>query len=199
MDALVQTPALGTIDGYLSRLQAALARLRHEELEVIVESLIDAWRRDAQVFICGNGGSAATASHFACDLGKGTITPGLKRMRALSLSDAIPMMTAWGNDSDYSDIFAEQLTNLMNPGDLLIAISGSGNSPNVLKAVEYARAHGGHTIALTGFAGGKIKDLAAHSVIVGAECIQIVEDVHMAIEHTVCMSLTRRFQDIAAA
>ncbi|MBK6656651.1 MAG: SIS domain-containing protein [Proteobacteria bacterium] len=199
MDALAQTPALGTVDGYLSRLQAALARLRHEELEFIVDSLLDAWRRDAQVFICGNGGSAATASHFVCDLGKGTITPGLKRMRALSLSDAIPMMTAWGNDSDYSDIFAEQLANLMNAGDLLIAISGSGNSPNVLKAVEYARAHGGKTIALTGFAGGKIKDLAGHSVIVGAECIQIVEDVHMAIEHTVCMSLTQRFKTLAAS
>ena len=198
MDALAHTPALGTIDGYLTRLQAALSRLRHDELELMVDALIDAWRRDAQVFICGNGGSAATASHFACDLGKGTITPGLKRMRVLSLSDAIPMMTAWGNDSDYSDIFAEQLTNLMNPGDVLIAISGSGNSPNVLKAVAYARANGGHTIALTGFAGGKIKDLAAHSVIVGAECIQIVEDVHMAIEHTVCMSLTRRFQEISA-
>jgi len=199
MDALAQHPALGTIDGYLTRLTAALSRLRHDELETIVDSLLDAWRRDAQVFICGNGGSAATASHFACDLGKGTITPGIKRMRALSLSDAIPMMTAWGNDSDYSDIFAEQLANFMNPGDLLIAISGSGNSPNVLKAVEYARTHGGHTIALTGFAGGKIKDLAAHSVIVGAECIQIVEDVHMAIEHTVCMRLTRRFQEMPAA
>lgn len=199
MDALVNTPALGTVAGYLSRLTVALETLRHGELDAIVDRLLDAWQRGAQVFICGNGGSAATASHFACDLGKGTIQPGRRRIRAISLSDAIPTMTAWANDSDYSEIFVQQLINLMNPGDLVIGISGSGNSPNVLKAIEYARDHGAHTIGLIGFAGGKLKDLAAQSVIVPADCIQIVEDVHMAIEHTVCMSLYARMQAAPAA
>ncbi|MGE0384270.1 MAG: SIS domain-containing protein [Gammaproteobacteria bacterium] len=199
MDALAEHPALATVAGYLERLQAAIARLQHEQIEAIVDRLLDAWREDRKVFIFGNGGSAATASHFACDLGKGTIHPGTKRFRVISLSDAIPTMTAWANDADYSEVFVQQLANLLDPGDLVIGISGSGNSPNVLKAVEYGRRHGAHTIALTGFAGGKLKDIAAQSLIVPAECIQIVEDVHMAIEHTVCMRLYGRFQAAAGA
>lgn len=198
MDAITNHPALATVEGYLARLQAALGRLQPAEIEAIVERLLDAWHADRQIFIFGNGGSAATASHFACDLGKGTLVPQQKRFRVISLSDAIPTLTAWANDSDYSEVFVQQLMNLLNPGDVVIGISGSGNSPNVLKAIEYARKHQAHTIALTGFSGGKIKDLAAQCLIVPAECIQIVEDVHMAVEHSVCMRVYGRLQALTA-
>lgn len=138
-----------------------------------------------KIFFCGNGGSASTASHFTSDLAKGTIVEGSPRFRALSLADNIPQMLAWGNDSCYEDIFVEQLKNLWDEGDVVIGISGSGNSGNVLRAIEYANANGGVTVGLTGFDGGKLKDMCQLCLIVPVHYMQKIEDVHMLVDHLV--------------
>src|SRR3972149_8977256 len=127
------------IEDYLASLRQTLSELSKAEIQRLVDLILSARAADKQIFVFGNGGSAATASHFACDLGKGTIDREKRRFRVISLCDQIPMMTAWANDANYSDIFIEQLRNLLNEDDLVIGISRSGNSPNVLKALEYAK------------------------------------------------------------
>ena len=143
------------------------------------------------IFTFGNGGSGSTAVHFASDLMKTAITPNDKRIRAISLNDNMPLTTAWANDSAYHDIFKEQLENLMRPGDVVVAISGSGNSKNVLKATEYARSHGGTTIGLTGFDGGFLKDKVAVPIVVSSKDMLRVEDTHLL----VCHLLVRLIRD----
>ena len=135
------------------------------------------------VFTFGNGGSGSTAVHFASDLMKTATRPDLKRIRAISLNDNMPLTTAWANDSSYEHVFKEQLENLMKPGDVVIAISGSGNSKNVLLATEYARSNGGITIGLTGFDGGSLKSLASVLVVVPSNDMLRIEDTHLAICH----------------
>ncbi len=135
------------------------------------------------VFTFGNGGSGSTAVHFASDLMKTATRPDLKRIRAISLNDNMPLTTAWANDSSYEHVFKEQLENLMKPGDVVIAISGSGNSKNVLLATEYARSNGGITIGLTGFDGGSLKGLASVLVVVPSNDMLRIEDTHLAICH----------------
>lgn len=135
------------------------------------------------VFTMGNGGSAATASHFAEDLAKGTIVEGLPRFRAIALTDSIPSMLAWANDASYEDIFIEQLKNLMEPGDIVIGISASGNSMNVIKAIEYANANGGLTVGLSGYDGGKLLKCAQENIHVPSFDMQKVEDIHLLVLH----------------
>lgn len=135
------------------------------------------------VFTFGNGGSGSTAVHFASDLMKTATRPDLKRIRAISLNDNMPLTTAWANDSSYEHVFKEQLENLMKPGDVVIAISGSGNSKNVLLATEYARSNGGITIGLTGFDGGSLKSLASVLIVVPSNDMLRIEDTHLAICH----------------
>jgi len=135
------------------------------------------------VFTFGNGGSGSTAVHFASDLMKTATRPDLKRIRAISLNDNMPLTTAWANDSSYEHVFKEQLENLMKPGDVVIAISGSGNSKNVLLATEFARSNGGITIGLTGFDGGSLKSLASVLVVVPSNDMLRIEDTHLAICH----------------
>src|SRR5438093_1241316 len=118
------------LDTYLNQVAQALAALPRPALAAVAQALWEAYRRDGTIVTCGNGGSAATASHFACDLAKWTISPGRRRVRALALTDNVPVMTAWSNDRSYEDMFVEQLLSHYRPGDLLFAISGSGNSPN---------------------------------------------------------------------
>lgn len=160
----------------------------------ILERLHDARLRRASIFICGNGGSAATASHFVNDLNKGANAKGMPRFRAMALVDNTPLLTAWSNDSSYADAFAEQLRNLARPGDLVIGISGSGNSPNVLNAVRYARQIGATTIGLTGGQGGKLAGLVDLAVIVPNACMEQIEDVHMFLEHALVSALRDRAQ-----
>ena len=142
-----------------------------------------------RVYTLGNGGSASTASHMASDLNKGASRKDAPRFRAVALTDNIPLMLAWGNDSSYDDIFVEQLKNHLEKGDIVIAISGSGNSKNVLKAVEYANKEGAVTIGLTGFDGGKLAKIAKIPYIVPSHCMQQVEDIHLLIEHMLSMIL----------
>jgi D-sedoheptulose 7-phosphate isomerase len=172
---------------YFSKLSEVVLELSHERADEIASALTEACERNSTVFLFGNGGSASLASHFACDLGKGTSDPRSyrKRFRALALTDNIPTMTAWANDSSYEDIFAEQLRNLVEPGDIAFGISCSGNSPNVLKALTVARELGATTIGLGGFQGGKMKALCDLCLIVPSDNMQIIEDLHLSIAHAI--------------
>ncbi|MBM3309823.1 MAG: SIS domain-containing protein [Candidatus Altiarchaeales archaeon] len=183
------------LDGYLEELKGSLDSVSREEFEEIAEALLQARRRGSQVFIMGNGGSASTASHMACDLGKGCNVEGKKRFRAISLSDNIPLMTAWGNDTSYDNIFSEQLENHVQEGDLVIGISGSGNSPNVLNALKLARKKKAKTIGLTGFKGGKMKDLCDICLIVPSDNMQRIEDAHLIIEHALSLYLKEKITE----
>ncbi|RKY05337.1 phosphoheptose isomerase [Candidatus Poribacteria bacterium] len=171
------------ITGYLDELKSALNSLKAEEIERAVEMIWEAYERGGTIFVIGNGGSASTAAHFACDLGKGTSTEGRERLRVLSLADNIALLTAWANDTSYEEIFVQQLRNLMRPGDLLIAISASGNSPNVLRAAEYAKSIGCPVLGLTGFGGGKLAKMADHSIVVASDRYGPVEDIHLVLDH----------------
>jgi D-sedoheptulose 7-phosphate isomerase len=171
------------LDDYLSELKKSIDGLSRGEFLAIAGALLEAHRAGRQVFVFGNGGSSATASHMACDLAKGTVMPGKKRFKVICLSDNIPLMTAWANDTSYDNIFSEQLDNLVSAGDVVIGISGSGNSPNVLNALRLARARKAKTIGLTGFNGGKMKALCDLCLIVPSESMQRIEDAHLIIEH----------------
>jgi len=144
------------LNQYLSQVISTLQDLPQEPLKRIAEALWETYRRDGTIFVCGNGGSAATASHFACDLAKWTIHPPARRVRALALTDNVPIMTAWSNDQSYASVFVEQLISHYRPGDLVVAISGSGNSPNVLEATSWANQVGAITVGITGFDGGEL-------------------------------------------
>ncbi len=138
------------------------------------------------MYTFGNGGSASLASHFACDLGKGTAyCNGGKRFRALALTDNLPTLTAWANDSSYEDVFSEQLRNFVQPQDVAFAISGSGNSKNVLNALEVAREAGATTLGISGFQGGQMKSLCDICVVVPSNNMQIIEDMHLAMAHSI--------------
>jgi D-sedoheptulose 7-phosphate isomerase len=185
---------LKIIRQYLDQVQHVLTKLPMERLCEMVDVLLSANYVGSTVFVVGNGGSAATASHFAGDLAKGTITPGRPRFRVMALTDNVPLMTAWSNDASYEDVFAEQLRNVIRRGDVLVAISGSGNSENVLRAVGLASQVGGITIGLSGFSGGKLSTLVDVSVVVPCDCMEQIEDVHMTLCHMACTVLRGRMQ-----
>ncbi|HBY95485.1 MAG: SIS domain-containing protein [Ardenticatenaceae bacterium] len=165
---------------------AALARM--------AELLLECHGRSGTIFILGNGGSAATASHFACDLAKGTQTEGIPAFRVVPLTDNVPLLTAWANDTSYDRVFAEQLAALIRPGDVVVAISTSGDSPNVLEATRLARKVGATTVALTGQSGGRLRRLADLTIRVPAGPIEQVEDAHLVIAHSLCVALRQRMR-----
>jgi D-sedoheptulose 7-phosphate isomerase len=177
------------IQSYLDDLNQVLGALPVQDIERCVEVLQQARLNDRQVFILGNGGSAATASHFACDLGKNTVMPGRPRFRVMALTDNMPLFSALANDYGYEHVFAEQLANLVRPDDVVIGISGSGNSPNVLNAIRLAREVGATTIGLIGFTGGKLKGMVDVSVLVPSHCMEKVEDVHLILEHMITTAM----------
>jgi D-sedoheptulose 7-phosphate isomerase len=171
------------VDDYIGRLQNALAALPRERLTQLGEVLLTAYRNDKQVFTVGNGGSSSTASHMAADLAKNTIGPNHKRFRVTSLADNTSIITALANDFGYDRVFSEQLKNVLDAGDVLIVISASGNSPNVLQAIHYARLQSVETIALLGFDGGEAAGLVDIPIVVRSPDYGIIEDVHLAINH----------------
>lgn len=185
---------------YLSELKETLDRLPLDQVQSVCNVLYRAYEEDRMIFIFGNGGSAALASHMACDLGKGTHSPrlegiemnGVKRLRVFSVTDNVPMITAWANDAAYENVFAEQIENFINPGDIAFAISSSGNSPNVLKALMFARAKGAVTVGLTGFKGGKMKDLLDYGIVVPSNSMQRIEDAHLVLAHLIFLNLRER-------
>ena len=168
---------------YTDQLSQVLSALPEDKLHEISAALQDARETGKQVFTVGNGGSAAAASHMACDFGKNTRQAGKNRMRAICLNDNIPTIMAYSNDEGYDVIFSEQLLNLGKPGDILIAISGSGNSANILKAIETARQLQITVIGLTGFQGGKMKALTDICMVVPCDSMEMIEDVHLIINH----------------
>jgi D-sedoheptulose 7-phosphate isomerase len=154
-----------------------------EGINKIVAVLLKARKAGRTIFFFGNGGSASTASHFVVDIGKGTMHGDRRRFRCLALVDNVESVTAWANDMEYSRVFSEQLVGLAQRGDVAVAISGSGNSPNVLRAVEAAHLLGLTTIGLTGMGGGRLKELADISIVVPSTSMQHIEDVHLLICH----------------
>ena len=177
------------IRGYLADLQHTLSVLPADQIDGIIARLVAVRERGAQLFIVGNGGSAALASHVAVDLGKCAVREDGLRFRVLSLTDNVPWITALGNDISYQDIFVEQLRNYANAGDLVLAISGSGNSENVLRAVRYANSIGCETIGLAGFGGGKLKEEAQECLVVDAHHMGRAEDAHLVVMHIVIYCL----------
>jgi D-sedoheptulose 7-phosphate isomerase len=166
-----------------------LAKLAVEEIVRVVELIEKAREKGSRVYIFGNGGSAATASHFASDLSKGAICQGKPRIKAFALTDNVPLLSAWANDTAYENIFAEQLENFIEPEDIAIGISGSGNSPNVLNGVKVARAKGATTIGFIGFDGGKLKDFVDIAIVVSSHNMEQVEDIHLLLEHVITTCL----------
>jgi len=191
------------VSSYFTYLSQTLDKLDFDVIEQVVHTILQAYDRGQMIYLFGNGGSAALASHLACDLGKGTVNGGGKRLRALALTDNVPLMTAWANDSRYEDIFAEQLSNLVQRDDVAFAISASGNSPNVLRALKVARHSGAITVGLTGFQGGKMKELCDQCMIVPCDNMQIIEDLHLCAAHAVFTAvrgnMRRQVQTISAA
>jgi D-sedoheptulose 7-phosphate isomerase len=183
---------------YLHEVSTALKRLPFVQIERVTDALWNAYQENRVVYLFGNGGSAALASHCACDFGKGTVVNGHRRFRVLALTDNVPLMTAWANDARYEDIFAEQLRSFLQPDDVAFAISGSGNSPNVLNALHAAREMGALTVGLTGFQGGKMKALCELCVVVPSENMQIIEDVHLSVTHSIFTSFRERFYDLTS-
>ncbi|HEY3325513.1 MAG TPA: SIS domain-containing protein [Planctomycetota bacterium] len=180
---------------YLDRLCAVLKSIDPQEVSRVGALLCNARAEGRQVFICGNGGSAALASHMAVDLGKGASRNREKRFRVISFTDNVPWMTALANDISYDDVFVEQLKNYAQKGDVLLAISSSGNSKNVLKAVQYANEIGCRTVGISGFAGGKLKPMVTEHVLVKAEHMGLIEDGQMVVGHI----LVYAFMDVEGA
>ena len=171
---------------HFEELQRVATGLSHDPINQIAAALVNAYESGHIVYLFGNGGSASLASHLACDLGKGTADcDGGKRFRVLALTDNLATLTAWANDSSYEAVFAEQLRNVVEPQDVAFAISGSGNSKNVLNALHVARAAGATTVGLSGFQGGAMKAQCDICVVVPSDNMQIIEDLHLAIAHSI--------------
>jgi D-sedoheptulose 7-phosphate isomerase len=187
---------------FLERVGQELLRIDVSEIEALADAIHRCYQSQRFVFLCGNGGSGSNASHFCEDLGKGTLRredfedDGKRRLRVLSLTDNTPYILAWGNDEGFDRIFVEQLKNLASHGDLLIAISGSGNSPNVLRAVDWANRHGLETFGCTGFGGGKLRGMAKHSFHVPLDDMGIVESIHLTAFHWIVDNLHARLTQV---
>ena len=177
---------------YFEDVVNTIGKMPIRTIDQAVEVLMQAYAESRMIFLFGNGGSAALASHFACDLGKGAANGSGKRFQVLAFTDNVPMITAWANDSCYEDIFAEQLMNFARPNDIAFAISGSGKSPNVLKALKAAREAGAFTIGLTGFQGGEMKHLCDLCLIIPSENMQVIEDLHLSVTHSIFTALRAR-------
>lgn len=181
-----------TPEGYLIGVSAIVKKLEIKQIARITEIIFQAYKNDKQIFIMGNGGSAATASHFCNDLAKTTQVDGKKGFRAIPLTDNVSLMTAWGNDTGYENIFYGQLYNLLNQDDIVIGISGGGNSPNVLKAMELAKERSATRIGLVGFQGGKLKSMVDECIIVPSDNHQFIEDIHMVLVHLIVSVLREK-------
>jgi D-sedoheptulose 7-phosphate isomerase len=198
-DYISRNPVIANARDYFDIHLGIISKLPYDEIDQIGEELWRAFEDRRKVFLFGNGGSASLAGHFACDLGKGTVLPeaAQKRFQVLALAENIALLTAIANDMSYEQVFAEQIRNLLEPGDIALAISGSGNSPNVLMGLEASRELGGINIGLGGFVGGKMKQLCDLCAIVPSNNMQIVEDLHLSMSHALFRCLRQRILDHA--
>jgi len=184
----LMSTSLTTARLYADELQSLIHRLDTQMIDQIAETIYQAYLRDSTVFVLGNGGSATLATHVACDLGK-NVTGGRKRIRALSLTDNAAMLTAWANDLSYDLVFAEQLRNFVRPEDLVFAISCSGNSKNVLRAIEAGREANAWIVGMTGFQGGKMRALCDDCLVIPSDNMQLIEDLHTVASHAIATIL----------
>jgi D-sedoheptulose 7-phosphate isomerase len=180
---------------YLDRLEDSLREISHGEVTELGEILYRAYHMGSAVFVVGNGGSASTASHMAADLAKNTIGPHMTRFRVMSLNDNMSLLTALANDEGYENVFREQLVNFIRPGDVLIAISASGNSPNVLRAIEYATSRNAQTVGLLGFDGGRAMQLVDRAIHVQSRDYGVIEDAHLVLNHILVEYFRRRLDE----
>lgn len=176
-------------DRYLSDLKNQLNRFDTGGFSAIVEAILDAYAHTRRIFVMGNGGSASTASHFACDINKGCCIDLEHKFKMICLNDSLPTLMAIANDLSYASVFVEQLKNFFEPKDLVIGISGSGNSPNVIAAIDYARLHGAKTIGLSGFDGGTLAKSVDIAWVAGIQDMQKVEDLHMIVVHMIMQAV----------
>ncbi len=190
---------MNEIDLYLTELEHVIHGLSRPDIEAVAEALLEAWRARRQVLILGNGGSASTASHMMNDLNKFVSRDDRPRFRAIALTDNVPFLTAVGNDQTYAEVFVEPLKNLLQPGDTVVAISASGNSPNVVRAVEYAQAHGARVIGFCGQPGGRLAQMADLRVIIPSHRIGQQEDGHLIVNHVLAFALRARIEREPAA
>lgn len=181
----------GTSYSYIESLKKILDSFPHSQFDLIVGALLEAYENNRHVFVMGNGGSGATASHFACDINKGTCARLEKKFKVICLNDSTPTIMAYANDYSYEDIFVEQMKNFFKHGDVIMGISGSGNSENVLKAIRYAGRNCGKTIGISGYEGGELAKLVDISLIVQSDDMQKIEDVHMICVHIIMQTLDR--------
>jgi D-sedoheptulose 7-phosphate isomerase len=182
------------IQDYISTLQLTMDQLPRQLIADVIDLLQQARGKGSQVFILGNGGSASTASHFACDLAKNTRQEGLPHFRVIGLTDNMAMFSALANDEGYENVFSEQLAGLVRPGDIVIAISASGNSRNVIKGAEAAHRHEATVIGFTGFDGGRLGQLANINIHVNSNIIEHVEDIHLILEHLIVKTIKDQVQ-----
>lgn len=171
------------INNYYEREKKVIDSLDKEEINEALNCLLKHYEHEDTIYVIGNGGSSATANHMVCDFDKGISMDLAKQFRVISLSDNVPIIMAIGNDVGFEDVFYLQLKNKLKPTDLVVAISGSGNSHNIIKAVNYAKEVGAEVIGLTGYAGGKLKGLADIDVHAPVDDMQITEDIHMSFVH----------------
>ncbi|MEH3148687.1 MAG: SIS domain-containing protein [Methylobacterium frigidaeris] len=188
-------PAIRFAASYFLKVAACLGRTDAAAIDAAVAAIDRAWIGGADVITLGNGGSAITAQHFVTDWNKGIFAATGRSFRGRTLMDNVGVMTAWSNDRSYDDVFIEQLRNLARPNDLVVAISGSGNSENVVRAVGYANSIGCTTIGLCGYSGGRLKDMVRYPVWVPVDDMQVVEDVHAMFGHIVMRALSRRVSE----
>jgi D-sedoheptulose 7-phosphate isomerase len=174
---------------YIADIKSSLDRLPSSQLQEVVDLILNAWHNNRQIFIMGNGGSASTASHMACDLSKNTARANAPRLRVMSLNDNMALVSAYSNDNGYENVFAEQLKNFVNPNDIVIAISASGNSANVLKAIRLANSMGAITVGWSGYHGGELAKIAQFPLVVPSHNIEQIEDIHLMLEHMVTVAV----------
>ncbi len=198
----------GRTDGYLKEVSEIATKVDRDAIDKTMEILLEAWRNDAQIFVIGNGGSASTATHFACDLNKWVSDNAEKKFRAFALVDNVPLVSALTNDNGWGDVYSEQLRNFFRKRDVLVAISvhgGSGSdkagpwSQNLLKAVKYAKDNGGKVVGLAGFDGGLLRTAADSCIVVPANSTPHVEGMHLVLTHLMCEQLRENISRKAGA
>lgn len=180
------------LSDYIAVLQKTIDRLPQELIAEVINILHDARMAGRQVFIMGNGGSASTATHFVCDLAKNTRREGLPHFRVIGLTDNMAIFSAYANDEGYDRVFSQQLANLIKPNDIVIGISASGNSANVLNGIEEAKKYQATTIAFTGFSGGRLGPMVDINIHVDSNIIEHVEDIHLMLEHMIVKTIKDR-------
>jgi D-sedoheptulose 7-phosphate isomerase len=186
----VASPGPSPSKAFLRQVHDCLDEIEEADVEAIVDTLVAAWRAGARVFVMGNGGSAATASHFVCDLH--AATRGERTLAAMSLSDGLPLLTALANDHGYDNVFCDQLAAHARPADVAVVISASGNSENVVRAVHAGRARGARVVGILGFGGGRAAEVVDQSVVVSSTDFGVVESVHATVAHLVAARVRQR-------